>query len=106
MRKISPVLVVTLGLLSLNATAEPISDAKSAIAAAKVALQPEYGSTFNQGRPRPYVGDGRRFYATLRGNTWLVEDAPPNRRQWVNPILRVQLDATSSAVRSIVDTGK
>lgn len=106
MRKLCSALLSILNLLAANAVAAPVNDAESAIGVAKVALQPKCGTTLNEGRPHPYVGDRRRFYATLHGGTWVVEDAPPNRRQWVNPVLRVKLDARNGAVRSITDTGE
>ena len=69
-----------------------VPDETTAIAIAKAVLIPIFGDDFETKRMRPTWRRPHTFYAVLSGDTWVVEDAPPTRKKWSAPILRVEID--------------
>jgi hypothetical protein len=80
-----------------------VPDEVTAKAIALAVLTPLYGPDLQAHRKlgvathlRPQI-----LYARRHGTTWVVENAPPDRRQWVSPVLSVRLDAQRGCVLSI-----
>ena len=78
-----------------------VPDDKTAIAIAKAVLIPIFGETFDEHRKRHAVSKTHTFYATLQRDIWVVEDAPPARLTWAEPILRVEIDKKRGCILKV-----
>jgi hypothetical protein len=81
-----------------------VPDEPTAIAIARAVLVPIVGKNFDTNRMRPLVHRPHAFHASLSGDTWVVEDAPPARKKWSDPILRVEIDRKRGCVLRISET--
>ena len=78
-----------------------VPDDKTAIAIAKAVLTPIFGETFNEHRKRQPFSKTHIFYATSYQEMWVVEDAPPARLSWSEPILRVEIDKKRGCILKV-----
>lgn len=78
-----------------------VPDETTAIAIAKAVLVPIYGEHFDRHRRRHPVSARHDFHATRYEDRWVVEDAPPSRLRWVEPILRVEIDRKRGTILRI-----
>ena len=78
-----------------------VPDDKTAIAIAKAVLIPIFGETFDEHRKRHPISKTHNFYATSYQDMWVVEDAPPARNQWSEPILRVEIDKKRGCILKV-----
>ena len=78
-----------------------VPDDKTAIAIAKAVLIPIFGETFDEHRKRHVFLKTHTFHATPHQDMWVVEDAPPNRLMWPDPILRVEIDKKRGCILKV-----
>lgn len=78
-----------------------VPDEKTAIAIAKAVLVPIFGEDFNQNRTWRYLAKTHTFYTSSHKDRWVVEDAPPSRLKWTEPVLRVEIDKKDGCILSI-----
>jgi len=78
-----------------------VPDETAAIAIAKAVLVPIFGNDFNQNRTWPHLAKTHTFYASSHKDRWVVEDAPPSRLKWTEPVLRVEIDKKDGCILSI-----
>ena len=78
-----------------------VPNEKTAIAIAKAVLTPIFGETFTENRLRLPFSKTHTFYATSYLDIWIVEDAPPARLSWSEPILRVEISKKSGCILQV-----
>ena len=78
-----------------------VPNEKTAIAIAKAILIPMFGENFDEDRARQTFSKTHNFYATLYQDTWVVEDAPPSRLSWSEPILRVEIERKRGRIKKV-----
>jgi hypothetical protein len=81
-----------------------VPDDKTAIAIAKAVLIPIFGETFENNRIHQPFSKKYNFYARLHGDTWIVENAPPARKKWSEPILRVEINKKRGCILKVSDS--
>ena len=71
-----------------------VPDEKTAIEIARAVLRPLFGEE--------RIKNAKQFYATLHDKKiWVVEDAPPSRRRWANPIVTAQIDRERGCILKV-----
>jgi hypothetical protein len=78
-----------------------VPDEKTAIAIAKAVLIPIFGESFAEHRLRQPFSKTHTFYATSYQDRWVVEDAPPARLAWSEPVLRVEIDKKRGCILQV-----